>query len=357
MGPNLQAGMAFSPDGEHYAYLWIDPAAGNRITSQNQRLIVDGKPAPYLAGDLQWSPDSKHLYSTIRGSGVVQLLRDGKPIARADDLQLFLPPEGDLTAFSISRVHPAPPATLLAVGNKPVPSGEVLSGQGSIQNVTFSRDGKHYAAQYVNANHQFSVLWDGKKSLPYANLLAFKAREETDARYFDFTPDGRVIYLADGQYLVIGDKESEQIHGATEVVVSVTGHVMTNSMSNATVGAGINLDGKFINLPRGPSTSNLGFSPDGEHYAFVLQTTDSPVVFLDGVAQPGTVFIPGGANTAFTFSPDSEHFAYFYRTANDMGVCLDGKCVSGGSGNNYFNLTFTIGARPLQAAESALIVT
>jgi hypothetical protein len=59
------------------------------------------------------------------------------------------------------------------------------------------------------------------------------------------------------------------------------------------------------------------------------------------VAQPSTVFIPNATNTAYAFSPDSKHFAYFYRTANDMGVCLDGKCISGGNGNNYYNLTFS----------------
>jgi len=340
-------GISFSPDGDHYAYLWTDASTASRRGDQQiTKLIVDGKPAPYLAGPQPWSADSKHLYSMTRGSGFVDLLVDGKPIARASDLRLFVPPIGDMTAFLVTKAQPPPGGVFLAINNKPVPGSEVPNGQGGIlQGVTFSKDGKHYAVQYENASHQKFVLWDGKKGLTYRNLLAFKGREEHDARFFDFTPDGRVIYLADDpsaiQYLVIGDKESDQIRGASEVVVSATGHVMANSMSNASNGAGINLDGKYLQIPYGTAAGNLGFSPDGNHYAFVLQTRDSPVLYLDGVAQPNTVYIPTATSTAYAFSPDGKHFAYFYRTANDMGVCLDGKCVSGGNGNNYFNLTFS----------------
>jgi hypothetical protein len=348
--PGTLAGLAsvsFSPDGDHYAYFWTDASTSSRRAEQQiVKLIIDGKPAPYVAGPLQWSADSKHLYAMVRASGTVDLLLDGKPIARANDLRLFVPPTGDMTAFLITRAQPAPPAVLLAVGNKPVPGSELPGGQGAITNVTFSRDGKHYAAQYENANHQIFVFWDGKKGLTYRNLVGFKTREEREARIFDFTPDGRVIYLAAnpsaGQYLVVGDKESDEIRGATEVAISSTGHVMTNSMANATSTAGINLDGKYLQLPPGTSTAYLGFSPDGNHYAFMLQTRDSnQVLYLDGVAQPSTVFIPNATNTAYAFSLDSKHFAYFYRTANDMGVCLDGKCISGGNGNNYYNLTFS----------------
>jgi hypothetical protein len=343
-GPQGAGDSSFSPDGEHYAYIWGDPA--NRGNVQNVKLIIDGKPAPYVAGNLQWSADSKHLYSIARGSGAVDLLFDGKPIAHANDIRLFVPPTGDMTVAVITRVQPPPAAWLLAVGNKPVPGSEVQAGTGGIQNVTISRDGKHYAVQYENASHQKFVFWDGKKGQTYRNLIAFKAREEHDTRYFDFTPDGRVIYLADDQsalqYLVIGDKESDQIRGATEVVVSATGHVMANSMSNATNGAGINLDGKYLQLPYATSAAFLGFSPDGNHYAFVLQARDSnQVVYLDGVAQPNTVAIPNASNTAYVFSPDSKHLAYFYHAGNDLGICVDGKCVAGGNTYNYYNLTFS----------------
>jgi len=348
--PGTLAGLpsiSFSPDGDHYAYVWTDASTSSRRADQQiVRLIIDGKPAPYVAGPQPWSADSKHLYSMVRNSGAVDLLLDGKPIARANDLRLFVPPAGDMTVFLITRTQPAPPARLLAVGNKPVPGSELPDGQGGITNVTFSRDGKHYATQYENANHQIFVLSDGKKGLTYRNLVGFKTREEREARIFDFTPDGRVIYLAAnqsaGQFLVIGDKESDEIRGATEVAVSSTGHVMTNSMANATSTAGINLDGKYLQLPAGTSTSFLGFSPDGNHYAFMLQTRDSnQVLYLDGVAQPNTVAIPNATNTAYVFSPDSKHFAYVYRTADNMGVCLDGKCVPYGNEFNYYNLSFS----------------
>jgi hypothetical protein len=346
-GPGNLADYSFSPDGDHYAYIWTDPAAGNRVTAQNEKLIIDGKPAPYLAGTLQWTADSKHLYSTARSSGAVDLLYDGKPIVRAIELRQVVAPAGDMTVQMIDK--PNPPTRFLAVNSKPVPGSEILFGQGGgISNVVISADGKHYAAQYANASQQKWVFWDGKKGLTYRNLLAFKGREEREARYFDFTPDGRVIYLADdpsaGQYVVIGDKESDQLGANTEIVVSKTGHVMANSSGNATRGAGINLDGKFLQLPRANEAAYLGFSPDGNHYVFVLQMPDSNrTLYLDGAAQPNTVYIPNATNTAYAFSPDSKHLAYFYRTGNDLGVCVDGKCVSGGtdSNGNFFNLTFS----------------
>src|SRR5579871_4533580 len=93
--PSDFAAYSFSPDGDHYAYVWGDPA--NRGNVQNVKLIIDGKPAPYIAGNLGWSADSKHLYSTVRGSGFVDLLLDGKPITRASDIRLSLPPTGDMT--------------------------------------------------------------------------------------------------------------------------------------------------------------------------------------------------------------------------------------------------------------------
>jgi hypothetical protein len=349
-GPGGLSGMnaySFSPDGDHYAYIWTDPAAGNRVTAQNQKLIIDGKPAPYLAGTLQWTPDSKHLYSIVRNSGAVGLLYDGKPVVQATELRQFVAPTGDMTVQIMDKVNPA--TRFLAVNGKPVPGSEIPYGQGGdLSSVTISADGKHYAAQYGNTSQQKFVFWDGKKGLPYRNIIAFKGRQERESRLFDFTPDGRVIYLADdpaaGQYLVIGDKESDQLGGSTEMVVSTTGHVLANSSANATRGAGITLDGKFLQLPRANVASYLGFSPDGNHYAFILQTPDSNrTVYLDGKPQPNTVWIPNGTDTPFAFSPDSKHLAYFYRNPNDMGVCLDGKCFPAGtdSNGNFYNLTFS----------------
>ena len=48
----------FSPDGEHHTYLQQLPTPSGPT---RYALIIDGKPAPYLAGDMQWTGDSKHL--------------------------------------------------------------------------------------------------------------------------------------------------------------------------------------------------------------------------------------------------------------------------------------------------------
>src|SRR5207253_5070468 len=69
-------GVAFSPDGNHYAYLWTDVNA-----QRPSMLIVDGKTAPYQAGAPQWTSDSKHLYTKRQmPGGGTELLFDGKPL-------------------------------------------------------------------------------------------------------------------------------------------------------------------------------------------------------------------------------------------------------------------------------------
>jgi len=48
----------FSPDGEHHTY--IQKIFTETSGQPRYVLIVDAKPAPYLAGEMQWTGDSKH---------------------------------------------------------------------------------------------------------------------------------------------------------------------------------------------------------------------------------------------------------------------------------------------------------
>jgi len=349
----------FSPDGDHFAYIWYDPSPN----SQRSLLIVDGKPAPYLSGSPQWSADSQHLYTKrsarVPGSTTGQateVLLDGKPIIRTDiDVTLYIPPVGDMVVALVRKsAGRGAQSEFFVIGGKMVPGSELVGDGSGIGKVIFSPDGKHYAAQYTNANQRSFVFADGKKGLEYAKV-GFVGSGPNMTIPEAFTADSsKVVYIgtnsgsAFSQYLVIGDEESDELRNASETVFSPVGsHV-------ATIGPGeVIVDGKTILKlngvdPQSHQTHGLMWSPDGNHFAVVGHQHDGPVLYLDGEGQSKYwVLDPraGVTQAPFIFSPDSKHLAYFCVPANPaggnaFGICLDGKNESLPA-SNYANLTFT----------------
>ena len=334
---------SFSPDGNHFAYIWGDPTNGYR---QNiQKLIVDGKPAPYSGGNPQWTADSQHLYTSVRtnipNKTVVDVSYDGKPVMRADDVRLFVPPAGDMVVALVTRVSGNIATQFLSIGGKIVPGSEHVGGVAG-NGVHFSADGKHYAIRYKNPNQHEFIFWDGKKGLEYARVDSFSERGGP-GQEMSFTSDGRVVYLGDdaggSQFLVIGDQESDALRMVTELTVAQAGgHVMANSQGK------VMLDGKYLPLPPASSVGHLMFSPDGAHFAFLMSQGGAVVLYRDGVAQANSG-ISDSLAVPFVFSPDSKHLAWICRSGgpsggNDVGVCLDGKYFPGGGGETS-NLTFS----------------
>ena len=328
-----------SPDGNHYAYLW-----GNLGANLTQKLIVDGKVAPYLAGNPQWSADSQHLYTTatIPNTGE-ELLLDGKPVLRTNHLQLFIPPVGNMALVLLTTRAGNGYSHSIWIGGKVVPGSEQMAGNIN-DNVTFSPDGKHYAAQYTNPNGHTSVFSDGKRGLEYGRLDPFADYLVKKQYFFTFTgPPVTVIYMGDdgdaNQFVVDGSQESGQIHMSNEVTVSPTGnHYMASGLHALVV------DGNVRSMPTVDSIRFLGYSPDGQHAAVVVRSHVGATFVLDGNPQPAYTVLESN-DADYVFSPDSKHVAYFCRPAdpsagNDAGVCLDGTYVSGGPAA-LSNLTFS----------------
>ncbi len=344
-GSSQQASVpVFSPDGDHYAYIWNDPA--------NQKpwaLIVDGKPVGYLGSDPQWSADSQHLYTQLavnlgpgRGTAT-DVLFDGKQVMRALQVTLHIPPVGNMVVAAVTGGAPGQKAILfLVVGGKKVVGSDVDQIGGEIGPVVFSPDGKHYAAQYRNMNNKKYVVVDGKKGLEYQTIDKLS-----------FTPDSsRVVYKAgaNGKYfLVVGEQESDAFAGLADPVVAPagnrTGALPVNSGQEPT----IVLDGKTMR-PGGRDVGELSFSPDGLHYAYVATDAGGASRFvLDGVVQSssgaGANALPG--DRRYVFSPDSKHVAHFAQPPTPLGyyqggIFLDGKYISlGPAPGLYSQLTFT----------------
>ncbi len=340
-GPSgmLELPVAFSPDGEHFAYV---------ISERDSRgvhpvLIVDGKRAGYEGGAPQWSGDSKHLFtvssSNVPGRGSVEDLQvDGKPIMRAAHIQAFASPVGVGVVSIAGIVVNFKPIQFLCVGNKKVTGSEVDGTSGAIDQVVFSPDGKHFAAQYHLLNKHW-VVTDGKKGLEYSEVdhLAFTA------------DSSKVVYQAGANnkhFIVEGEEESDGFNALfPPIIAPVGGHVgaLVNSLDNRD--HVLVLDGKTVRGNFGAGT-DLAFSPDGAHYAFWKNVGSSLQVVLDGVPQPASSL---GQNIAkaFVFSPDGKHLGHFGIAPNasdsmNVGLFLDGKYIPVGPAHGpYSNLSFT----------------
>lgn len=343
---------AFSPDGNHFAYIWNDPTP----RSQRSALMIDNQPAPYAAGSPQWTADSQHLYTqrTVRvpnsRTGTAQeVLLDGKPIMRADWVILYVPPAGDMMVAKVQK-NGSPNTTFLVAGGKPVPGSETIGGIGD---VVFSPDGKHFGAIYNNAAQRQFALIDGKKGLEYTRLdsLNFSGIGKRIVFTDDSAHSAYVAYNAtnNGQFLVFDGNESDGLISILEAAMSpFGGHLATAGQGQLT------MDGKIVTLPnvnpRSTQATLLSFSPDGAHFAFTLRDRGGITLFLDGVQQPNSLAASGPLNNvasrAYVWSPDSKHIAYFCHpnnpvSGNDAYLCLDNKIVRIGSPNAYTSLAFT----------------
>jgi hypothetical protein len=361
--PTDSRSYVFSPDGNHFAYLLTDLSTPHSMRTQ---LFIDGQPAPYNAGDPQWSADSQHLYTkrnvSVPNASAIEVLLDGKPIMRAEWVMLYIPPVGNMVIAHVKRgVGRTPSTEFLVIGGKEVPGSENNNVSGGIKDVKFSPDGKHYSAVYHDASGRSWVFSDGKKGETYGGIGVFTTQSsDVTANYGStaFTADSsNLVYLgmgtdANNVYVVYGGQESDEVHGglADCLFSPVKNHFLLT-------GSGIvTLDGKVLRLPglipNGTPPGQLGFSPDGEHYAFRLQTRDGPLLYVDGV--PQTAYRPTGGggmtniNTRpYIFSPDSKHIAYFCRSANpaaaveDMYLCLDNKAVRVAPMGGFPTLTFS----------------
>jgi WD40 repeat protein len=342
----------FSRDGDHYAYIWNDPSS----RTPRSLMIVDGQPSSFPGSYPQWSADSKHLFTKRivpaggpRGGNIHEVFLDGKPWLRADDVTLSIPPVGDMVVALIRR-SAQPQNQLLVIGGKEVPGSELPGNK--ISSITFSPDGRHVGAVFTNANLQQSAFIDGKKGQDYTRLdgnnltgnnspLIFTSDSEHSA-YLGYAAQ------ANGEFMVFDGQELGPLMGLSYAVLSpVGGHLLTAGYGQMA------LDGKILKLPSDPRTAqayNLSFSPDGNHYAFVMRDRGGLLLYLDGTLQnayspimPGPL---GKGNASYIWSPDGKHIAYFCRSSSpgandDMYLCLDGKGAHLGPMGEYGNLTFT----------------
>jgi len=313
--------VAFSPDGDHYAYVWNDPRK-----VKPWMLIIDGKPAPYRGGTPQWTSDSKHLYTqrSIPNSGVTELLYDGKPIARAFNFKIYTAPVGDLVVMAVTGGTNGHPVSFLVVNGKKVPGSETVE-RGLIENVIVSPDGKHYAALcYDISNHRY-VIADGKRGEQYTaiNNLAFTG--DSSAAVYQAIANNKM-------FVVVGDHEfgGAGVGALVGPVIAPAGdHVAASMTVNGR--ASLLLDGKTV-LVEGHSFASMNFSPDGKHLAFIdYDGSTGGHLMLDTTrigesGFSGDQIDPASSGALpYIFSSDSQHVAYLGLMGDEHGISVDGK--------------------------------
>ncbi len=345
--------LSLSPDGNHYAYIATDPA-----DQQKWALIVDGKVAPYRGGEPQWSADSQHLYTilhtSVPGHGqVAEAMLDGKPFMRADEIKLHLAPEGNMVIAEVYAASNTPqPMKFMVVNGKKVPGTELVNQRGAnFDQVTFSPDGKHFAARFTNADGRQYVFVDGKRVQDYQSVdhIAFTA-DSSKVTYTAFT-NGK-------PYAIMGDQESDAcLATLTGPVIDPHGGLMIPAAGGraATLcgltggGPTIFLDGKTLRLPNGAQgAGDLRFSPDGQHYAYNAGFHGGAQrLVLDGAVQmnsnTGTPSLP---RYHYVFSPDSQHIAVDSAPPTDTGqfasgIFIDGKYTPVVANSGMKQLEFT----------------
>ena len=182
----------FSPDGSRWGLLAVKPG-----TTDELFLLIDGKDAGYVGSLPRFTPDGRRIVSIRRNGpqegGGYSVLVDGKPTLTVPSLHndnYVLSSRGDIAVIGIME---GGTKRQLFINGKLAPAGDHVWG------VTFSPDGKRWAAQ-CNDDPLSWVVVDGVKHQHYARVSAIA-----------FTPDSsRCVYVAESgvkKFVVIDGEE------------------------------------------------------------------------------------------------------------------------------------------------------
>lgn len=309
-----------SRDGSRFAY------AG--LADKKRVLIVDGKPAGYLGGELQFSADGKVLYAINRENPSEHVaLANGRPVARAPQIaQIYAAPAGNRL---IAVAADASGKYYCIVDGKKVDATEsVLAPGATVPVVIFSPDGQRYAVPVFAGPQECYVVVDGKRGQRYEGLIPVAPEQS-----MGFSPDSkRFAYIANtgGKSFVVVDGESDGFATSpfASFMFSPDGKRVAVWGQRQT-GPALYIDGKAERTTDMPNFATFQFSPDGRRYAY---TGRNGAIYLDGKHA-------GLAGEEFAFSPDSQHFAAKgmsqatdyrpgpFATAGKMGLYLDGALI------------------------------
>ena len=318
--------LVLSPDGSHYAYINY-----NR-DGTGAWAFVDGRQVNYFGEIVQYT-GRNNLVSTMRTpDGNTVLLLNGKPEIKANSFQkITISPDGKEIAMVITPQPNAP--SFLMVNGKQVAGTVGLA----VEKVYFSPYGNHYAALCDTKTGAHFMIIDGKKGDEYPTITQqvfndsinhwrYVTWMQNKSDFNDLNPpvpgftadSSKFVYVANSngrQFLLINDDESDAFGNTLMPVLSPVGNRVAAYATTQDNNQHILMDGKDTTFPGSSRITQLSFSPQGTHYAFVEQNYK---VYLDNIAQPGM------SQGNYVISPDDKHIAY---AVNNNGVVVDGKLI------------------------------
>jgi hypothetical protein len=314
-----------SPDGQRTAYV-------AQVARDKSALLLDGKDTGYLADNLQFTADSKHLIGRSQDKDGQSLLLDGKPLIKARGLiAVYLSPGGKRIVAVLQHQDAKGIGQFLWVNGKPVETSLCET----IKKVVFSPDGQHYAALCGRTGAEFMVV-DGKKGQEYQSIADGSGNGQFEAPRFspDGTKFGYTSHVGGKGFVVINDEESDAFMNSGSFLFSpASKHVV---MTGISTGGGdwhrqvpmLIIDDKAKSLAPNMATAleTFTFSPDESRYAYIAggNPHDGGAVFVDAK--------PTGITGLVNFSPDSKHVCVsgYRATDNKHGLFLDGQLVYSG---------------------------
>jgi hypothetical protein len=291
-----------------------------RPTTGSRRSSSTAKPAGYSGMDPQFSGDGKHLFVRTwvplekgpdgKSSGqALQVLVDGKPWIKAQEATLFPAPVGDLVVNVVHRFGSNGAPAFLVVAGKKVDGSEASA----IDRVTFSPDGKRYAAECRTAASAQFVVVDGKRGQEYSTVMNVA-----------FSPDSsRCAYVAimNAKYFMVVDgEESDGFLSVQDFTFGGggkrTGYLAQADSSTKT----LMVDGQPASV-KALSITELQFSDDGARCAYLMNSANAMHLVLDGAENTELLFrpfqrIPQG-QASYVLSREGKHVASFAASAKD----------------------------------------
>jgi Tol biopolymer transport system component len=315
-----------SSDCEHHAYVAVNPTDSNQ-----QTVVLDGKPAGYAGQDPKFSGDGKHLFVRTyvkmeKGNGqALEVLVDGKPFLKAQEAVIYPAPVGEGVVSVVRRSGANGQECFLVIAGKKIDGSEAAA----IDRVAFSPDGKRYAAECRSAAGATFVVVDGKKGQQYQNVANVAFSPDSSRCAYQASLNGKT-------FVVIDDDESDGYLTVQNLMFGGGGKrtaYLGQTDPNAKV---LVIDGKPSPV-KAVNYTEVQFSDDGAHVACLMPANNANAMHLvlDGHENAEMNLrqfqcIPSGPQASFVISRDGKHVAAFATgTGNDpkQGLWLDGKLV------------------------------
>jgi hypothetical protein len=288
--------------------VWIDSSDGS------ERVVINGQPGPayerIVGSSLSVSRDGRHSFYVGIRSGKARAVRDGVPQAQYDNMsaQAVFSPDGARVAYYGRTSNKKECVVLDGVAG---PEYDLVTA------MTFSGDGAHFAYLVISGGSSFFVV-DGTAQTSHFD----KASD-----HFVFAPvGGRFAYAGTrgNSWIVVTDgNENSACAGVSALKFSQDGAHFAHEELGTDGKLHVFVDSEERWIHEGDAESDITFSANGLHVAYLIGRNSKCMAVLDGVEGPEM-----DRAGPPVISPDGGHIAYGGAALPDSSgaaIYLDGQ--------------------------------